>query len=481
VAVDGGAHAKGTKSDPFYYIADAIAAARPGDVVYLRGGTYGKERAACAGETQPSTAVFAIQDFNLAQGCSHSSSAVNGTASNPIRIKSYPGEKAVIDGSGLGAAIVVDDKSFWIIENLEVIHDNLAIWKEAHDITIQGNEFHNMDAGGGNNFGMVMVEDNRQAHGAYNIVVQDNTFHDSRDKVANVNWDQTLDALHFGAFTAMSCEDYDPYDPCLGPRNLTFQRNTVYNMPQAVFIKNPQPGPIKIKDNVVHDVQYVISIRGSNLEMSGNLFYRMTHKSVFYYVGGGGEVPGIQDDARVFADTAHNFNIHHNTFVGVNGIISFSNTGSGHKITNNVVYGLQSHAAGAGYDSSAMIERWNSYEPTCSLYNDSGNANVALSELGKDNDFNRNCLISPNSDFLVAKRMAWDYSKSALTPISFFTMAQAQQSFGFETQSVFVQHGTDTSDEAAIFTDPAHGDYTLRPDGPAANCLNTLDEVGWSQ
>ncbi|MFF3445375.1 DUF1565 domain-containing protein [Streptosporangium sp. NPDC002721] len=86
VAPNGSDSAAGTQAAPWASIARAQAAARPGDTVYLRGGTYAHTRANgnCAGQTARADAITLNR---------------SGTSGNPIRYRAYPGEKPVFDFS----------------------------------------------------------------------------------------------------------------------------------------------------------------------------------------------------------------------------------------------------------------------------------------------------------------------------------------------------------------------------------------------
>ena len=92
--------APGTITAPFRTIGCGRGQARPGDTVYLRGGTY------------PVTADVEWKPGNR----------VNGTADHPITLKSYPGELAIIDGQGTTQRIlrIRDGTEWWRFEDLEV-------------------------------------------------------------------------------------------------------------------------------------------------------------------------------------------------------------------------------------------------------------------------------------------------------------------------------------------------------------------------
>ena len=84
----------GTIARPYRTLDKAAAAARPGDTVYVRAGSYGK------------TTITR-----------------SGTSTARITFKPYPGEKVVIDGSGTteqGSAMALWNSSFVVVEGFEV-------------------------------------------------------------------------------------------------------------------------------------------------------------------------------------------------------------------------------------------------------------------------------------------------------------------------------------------------------------------------
>jgi hypothetical protein len=88
VAPTGTDAAAGTEAAPFASWARAQRAAAPGDTVYFRGGTY-KYTDATSTCTSPTATVDAV---DLTK---------SGTSGNPIRYWAYPGEKPIVDFSGI--------------------------------------------------------------------------------------------------------------------------------------------------------------------------------------------------------------------------------------------------------------------------------------------------------------------------------------------------------------------------------------------
>ena len=105
VAVNGNNNNPGTIDEPFASWQRGFDAAQPGDLVYIRGGTY---------HPPLTTRAYGV----LLNGKS-------GTASNRIQIFAYPGEQPVLDASGLTGAstnvgILLSNTDYWHLKGLEV-------------------------------------------------------------------------------------------------------------------------------------------------------------------------------------------------------------------------------------------------------------------------------------------------------------------------------------------------------------------------
>jgi pectate disaccharide-lyase len=122
----------GTIDAPFYSLHTAVAAAFPGDVIYLRGGTY----------------FYTNTVFITGQNSSN----------NPVLISAYPGEQPVLNWSnwvpanedirGAARGLKVTG-SFWHLKGLEICYapDN-GVKCEGHHITFEQCVFHHNGDGG---------------------------------------------------------------------------------------------------------------------------------------------------------------------------------------------------------------------------------------------------------------------------------------------------------------------------------------------
>lgn len=117
VATDGSDTAAGSSAKPFATLARAVGLANPGDLIYVRGGTY----------------LWADRvRFTR-----------SGTAAQPIRVRAYPGERPVLDFS----AQIMDPASrgldisgsYWHLHGLEVVGsgDNGINLSGAHNVVEQ--------------------------------------------------------------------------------------------------------------------------------------------------------------------------------------------------------------------------------------------------------------------------------------------------------------------------------------------------------
>jgi pectate disaccharide-lyase len=122
----------GTIEAPFYSLHTAVAAAFPGDVIYLRGGTY-----------YYTNTVFL---------------AANANSNNPITITAYPGEQPVLDWSLWtpanetirgGARGLKVTGSYWHLKGFTISYapDN-GVKCEGHHITFEQMTFHHNGDGG---------------------------------------------------------------------------------------------------------------------------------------------------------------------------------------------------------------------------------------------------------------------------------------------------------------------------------------------
>ncbi|GHG41611.1 MULTISPECIES: right-handed parallel beta-helix repeat-containing protein [Amycolatopsis] len=148
VAPSGSDSAAGTQAAPWASMAHAQAVAKPGDTVYLRGGTYVYSRAnkSCASQTDRVDAITLNK---------------SGSSGSPIRYWAYPGEKPVFDFSRMKDDCRIegfDVTGSWIhLKGLEAKgvpqnnnrnHESWGIWISGSNNTFELIEsHHHMGAG----------------------------------------------------------------------------------------------------------------------------------------------------------------------------------------------------------------------------------------------------------------------------------------------------------------------------------------------
>lgn len=139
----------GTPAEPFATVAKATSVAQPGDVIYIRGGTY-----------------FLAETIRLTN---------SGTAGNTIKLWAYPGEKPILDFTNqpYGASYrgILMTGNYWFIKGLEICHagDNAIKIESSHNRVELCVFHHNGDTGLQIGFAHETVNDGSM--GAYNEIV----------------------------------------------------------------------------------------------------------------------------------------------------------------------------------------------------------------------------------------------------------------------------------------------------------------------
>ncbi len=466
VATDGDDGSDGTIESPFHSFLPAVTQAGPGDFIYARGGTYGQDHAMVYRvvrdyDSHPATScpagqvledeycftdgltMIGLSDFSGWASNTPAHSVASGTASAPITIKSYPGEQAVLDTTEFSErAVAVGLKAHWTLQGFEILGGMVNIGggsdeAQPHDIIIRDNNIHDVTIDGGDNPGLVRI-DRGDIGGPYNIFVWDNELHAIYDQELPGQWQDVPDAQHFGAVTTLSRETYLGYDGG-GTGYIEIIGNHMYHLPQVFFFKNPMAGAAEIRDNVIYDSGRLGDMTASNVHMAGNLVVGIA--SGWWRVGNGGD-----DDSRVQDIAGQDAIIEFNTFVGLDLLLSVR-CGTGHRVENNVFFGMTGETQGAGWDTPAYIAKSETYhdalEPADSL----------LQEITSDN----NCFITPSADFQFVSRYLPPEVTGTDWVVEHYDHADAQAVFGFDVNSVVILE----TDAAAIFTDPAAEDYTL--------------------
>ncbi len=439
---------------------EAVRQAGPGDVIYLRGGVYDDANAhdskvvswgdSSAGTVRGLLSIGRVSLPAWAGGTTYD--VASGTPSEPITVRSFPGERACASGAGnIRVGSLSQETAYWNIENITVHQGAINIGggtgnasdprNQTHDIVVRGNEVYEYATSGGGNPGLVRV--NRgDGGGPYAITVESNILHDliPIDDGVTHDWRTTTDGQHFGAITTLSCETY--IEDCGGNGELTIRNNHIYHVPQAFFFKNPAEGPFDISGNVIHDFGSLGQWSPSNITFDGNLV-----------VGGGrirlGGSGGPFDQGEVFERMGHHFTARNNTLIGVDQFLEFRVWATGHTIRGNVFSGLTTAIAERDYNHMGLIYQAEYVREVPQA------ADIADSQIATDNDFDDNCYVTDVTDFIA-------YGRRHDTGLDHLTLDEARARLGHELNSDIV------GNTAEVFVDPTRGDYSSAEGGACA-------------
>jgi hypothetical protein len=326
VATNGKNTNPGTRAAPWKTIQKAANTVPAGSVVCIRGGVY--------------TEVVVIH--------------VSGSAAGgPITFQSYPGETAILDGTGLtvpsgwGPMILIQNRSYITIKGLEIrnykssakAHSPVGIFVTGHDDHIQllNNVVHHIETNfqkpdGGDAHG-IAVYGTDAPDSINNIVIDGNKLHNlklgsSESLVVNGNVDGftiTNNIVHDNnniGIDVIGFEGKSP-DPAYDQaRNGLVRGNTVYNISS---FGNPAYGDERSADgiyvdggrdtlierNIVHHTNIAIELASehagrstSNITVRNNFVYSNTQVGVA--IGGYDELRGSTENCVIVNNTFYN-------------------------------------------------------------------------------------------------------------------------------------------------------------------------------
>jgi hypothetical protein len=416
-------------------------------VIYLRGGVYdGTHAVGTNGSLTGYTNFLDIQGNDA-----------SGTEANPITIRSFPEERACVEGGGLFEIGKNGPVAWWNIEDITLIHGVIQIEGNApDDIGIRRMEIFDFDAvNSGQNIGLIRI-DRGTSGGAERTTIESNILHEL--SAAGHDPLDGYDFEHMAAVCVLSCETYEGIG-CGGSKNVTIQNNHIYRTPSAIFFKNPMEGPITIRDNVFHNHYALGKFNASNITFDNNVMYdaRGGPGSTEFRVGGYG---GPYEGGEIFQRSGLNLTFTNNTFIGLDEIATFEHYAAGHTFTGNVVEGLTTPMSAANWDNLGIMGN-NQYSPnpdTELLLEDSDLAN---------NNFDDNCYVAGTTDFI-----AYGLRSSSATDHN--NLTEAQSGMGHDASSVV------TTNHATAFEDFGAGNYRIAANGPCAGRGATVpDWVNW--
>lgn len=151
-------YANNSETTPWQTIEHGIYNLQAGDTLYIRGGVYVQNYPICVRD-----------DAHKDQDGGNPSETVqsqSGTAANPVRVTSYPGEAVIIDLANVNRFIDLDRKDYWEFSNLEFVNALNVFWvgnTSAQHNTIRNNRIV-MNRGGDNAAAISLYSPNSLHH-----------------------------------------------------------------------------------------------------------------------------------------------------------------------------------------------------------------------------------------------------------------------------------------------------------------------------
>jgi len=326
VATNGSDSNPGTLSAPWRTIQHAANVLKPGQTVYVRGGTY-KEL------VRP---------------------AKSGTASAWISYKNYPGEHVVIDGTGLNAGnyyssglVLIDSKSYLEFNGFEIAHcagaNGIKISGDSHYINLKNNTIHDIYTSGIN-----------AANGPDSTLSRITNLTITGNDVYNTNkstWQEAISLTSVSYFEIASNKVHDnqlnanqiAIDVKVGTNGGSIHNNEVYNINgDGIYIDSsdyPSRG-IMIYDNKVHNLGSLgVGIYLAAEQNGGSSTGHKIYNNLIYNNACRGFVIENWANTKQFEFVNNTL---YNNYGGQGGIANYSPAGTfatGTVIRNNIVYG----------------------------------------------------------------------------------------------------------------------------------------------
>jgi parallel beta-helix repeat protein len=354
VSLSGNNANAGSQAAPFRTLTWAGVKANAGDTVYVRGGVYN--------ETVNITSI--------------------GTAAAPIRISSYPGEKAIYDGTGLNTTVLFSLNATEYVEasGFEVRNaSNIAVsgWMTKHT-TFSNNVVHDARRNGiyfGYDSPGMSSDATIEGNQVYNCVLENTAHamqggwastvsihHTERARVAdNKIWNNDGEAIAVilsNNVTVTGNENYDNYSQGVyldNARNNVVDGNLIYSTGNTRYFRDGYPGMGIAIANEFYDYanpssdntiinNIIVNTRWGflygNFEAGGGLKNTIIANNTFYKSSTG--------LIEIWQDTHANSVVENNVFYQVGGTGVAALQGSGVTFRNNLWYGGTPTGATAG-------------------------------------------------------------------------------------------------------------------------------------
>lgn len=238
---DGGRIGLGTLENPFQTIKSATGIMKPGDTLILRGGRYNE----------------LIDLYNK-----------NGSADAWFTVKSYPGEKVVLDGQDfLDLGIIFNNSSYWRIEGIEFTRymgAGIYIKDKCHHFDLNRLTIYDLDGPVGSTSGTEAI-----------MGYQDTSYVTVRDsEIYNIGLDQKTQKDH-GIYIGY------------GAHHWTFDSNNIHDNAGAAIQMNGEPNGgsnCTLTNNVLHgNLQWglVLGSHATGTLVENNMFYDNLDSDVY--------------------------------------------------------------------------------------------------------------------------------------------------------------------------------------------------------
>jgi hypothetical protein len=362
VATNGDDANDGSLSAPFRTINHALSVAMPGDEVQLRGGTYIEK------------VVFPR----------------SGTKGNFITLKEFPGETAIISGSGLTVSgteglLTIDSLQYIAVDGLDICHFEsssghpigVLVTNGGGFIEIRNNHFYSIDyegaAGTGGSNAILM--DGNTADELNEVVISGNTIHDCKTGLAeNVAVSGHLNVYTISGNTIYNCENTaisakGAYagGSFVQPFKAYINTNVIYNVSQAngaiggngaTAILLNGTDYAAVDRNRIYDADRGIGITsetagfpGKNSFVNNNFIYNCWRSGIYL-----GAEPGSSSAGNTNSYIYNNTLFFNNRITGsggeIEGEISIRDNSSGVTVRNSIIYTRPSGVFIRKYDNT---------------------------------------------------------------------------------------------------------------------------------
>jgi hypothetical protein len=303
-------YASNTINTPWATIEHGLYNLKAGDRLLVRGGTY-----------SPRYPVWLNSDYSR-QSKGGDPNEVNraesGTASSPVVIENYNGEKPIVNLSaitaGSGVYINLDNKSYWTFRGLTFTNAAM-VFKVGEDYATNHNVFENLNitaTGGGDNYAPIHLVNYRADY----TTIRNNVIKGPGQNV------------HLNTATIY----------CKGTNHLQITNNILSDAPIGIYFKHRNEATSASQVDVLVANNYIYNTSRWSLEYNGS--FTKIQNNIF----GANTAPAHFGDANGAAGADYNV-IEHNTFLS--GALAFDSATdstdpfpgvNGNKVNNNIFH-----------------------------------------------------------------------------------------------------------------------------------------------